>query len=392
MFKVIDNLDDKTGWSTTDGSITVLEYETTAPGPKELYIAGGLSKSTLIRFEGLTAQVNQSAQKTLSFPTITDYDFIVLNLVSMYKGRDTFSPGDSPIYHISFGAGHDFFLPATKQRTSLMFRRQDGATFDKIKVTCLHSDYDVLSLSYLVAHTEETELDLQLGIINGIQAEIDDEQFSLGTASGTAGDNFLNLSKNHYLRELMAVKIGNDELKVKNVANKQIKFYEKQVLSSNYVSEPVYLKMPVYQGARNYVAGVPGIAVWSFPASRRKMTSEQEYAYDSFALDGTFYAQQEGYSGLFGFQIDILSFYPIHENYLHSAVRRFLIKQNLWAGGHLFEVEQIGEPQRIDDTLVDAIPKLSITVGISTQEQNTWDAIKILKTNFTDTITVDPRE
>jgi hypothetical protein len=374
---VIDNLNDKSGWSVDktakpNGIIEVGEYATTDKGPREFLIAGGLEKSLWIKVEGDNGNY---AEKTISVD-LTGYTEIVLHTISYYKGHSVYDAASDFLYKIDLGF-KEYYLSTNKEFSPVRFKIPTGQTASKIKITCLHNEKDVLTISYMVASNPQIPLDFMSALKTAIEAELN-QDYSLGTVTGTAGDSSIAITGTGlYVDRLSKVKIGGsnpEEHKVKDrlPSNGNLVFgelFDGKILKYNHTADPLTLRLPVFFGREQTEIISPAIIIWNYDENQLSKTNGEGFDVDTYDVSGgTIEVEQEGFNQILGMQIDCEAVSDYIIDILKKAARKAIYKKNLWVNGRKYDIDIVGPPIRVEATDLNTIPKVSYQIGIEFEE------------------------
>lgn len=376
METIIDNLDDKTGWtvdkaSKPTGVIEIDEYETTDPNPRENLIAGGLSKSLFIKVEGDNGNF---AQKTFT-KDLTGFNEIIFHAKSIYEGKSNFKTIGDFLYKIDFGF-QEYFLPNFKEFIFIRFKIPENQILTKIKITCLHDNSDVLMFSFMVAAKEEIPLDFLNGVKKIIEDELD-ENFSLGKLTGNVGDSQIDIVGDaFFVGRLSKIKIEGANPEEHNIKDEKIdgkftlgKLLDGDKLKFNHIGDDIFLNFPVLIGTEQREVISPAIVLWNYDEEARPLTNAEGSFLDTYSVtDGTVSVEQEGFNQLLGIQIDCEAVSEPIMHILKKAVRKAIHKKNLWVNGQKFDLEIIGPPVRVEASDLNVIPKISYQIGIEFEE------------------------
>jgi hypothetical protein len=395
---VIDNLDDKTGWSVNktanpNGIIEVGEYETSDPGATENLIAGNLEKSLWVRVEGDNGNY---AEKTINID-LTGFEEIIFHVKSIYRGNYTYNDTSDFLYKIDLGFS-EYYLPAYKEFAPIKINIPEGQTVTKIKITCLHDNRDTLMLSYMVAVKDKIPLDFMNGIKSMVESDLN-PNYSLGTVTGNQDDTKIGITGDgYYVERLSQIKIDGANPESHNVRDRSVDgdlylgdLFDGSKLLYNHTADNLYLVLPVIFGSETKKIISPAIVIWNYDEQQLPKTNAQASDVDTYKVsDGTVEVEKVGFNQIIGFQIDCESNDDEIKEILQTAVRKAIYKKELWVNGRKYNIDIVGPPVRVEATDKNTIPKVSYQIAIEFEE-SAWPKIKqnFLKPIGKDTITTE---
>ena len=378
---VIDNLDDKTGWTvdktaSPSGIMAVGEYETTYSGPAEQLIAGGLSKSLWIKVSG---DEDNYAEKTISVD-LTGYTEIVFHVKSIYRGTYDLDDYDNFLYKIDLGFA-EYYLPAYKEFIPARIKIPAGQTASKIKITCLHGLRDTLIISYMIAAYPEMPLDFMTAIKTMIEAELD-QNYYLGTVTGAVDDETITITGDgYYVDRLSKIYIDGTNDENHNVKDRKAngdlilgELFDGPKLKYAHTDADLYLKLPVLFGREWTEVISPAIIIWDYDEYPMPRTNGEAVDVDTYKVaDSTVEVEQEGFNQILGMQIDCEAVSKYIIEILKKAVRKAIYKKNLWVNGRQYDIDIVGPPIRVEATDLNTIPKVSYQIAIEFEE-SVWQS------------------
>jgi len=191
MQKLVDRLDNLTGWS---GDL-VFGLSTTG---FENFVAGINNQSTN---KALVLNVpanseNKFIEKSITFD-FTEFDELVFNVQSVNKGRGIFRKTEDFSYKIEFKSGTEHFINASNELNDITISLPSFNNLDKIKITVLHNDADIMVISNLIAVKTELPLDLFVSLKEQLDFDLSNKfgnGILLGGVTASAGAREIQLT------------------------------------------------------------------------------------------------------------------------------------------------------------------------------------------------------
>lgn len=396
MQKILDDFQSTNDW-ITDGSITFLVNEV------EQFISNNNSKSLLI---------NISAGSNGKFFEKTTYTATDL---SSFAGGEMVLQASSSIggswlndmsgfkYKIDFGFG-EYFLPISKTLDDVIIQIPDSVTFDKVRITVLHDNADLLVLSFLGSSSSEIPLDIFNSIKTELQNKINTDlvpDLNIGTlASGVIGDSQIQLTGSlDYINQdgyvLLDDGIKNEIVYILEDAGNGIFNLggSKPKLVNSYTNASVSIYPLVEIGTDEDSVSLPGVTLWGLTPEPIKRGSKLELITDSYKVsDGTARQKKEGQILVFDIIIDIDAKESQVDIYarLSTIIRSFIAREFLWVAGKKFDIDFAGAPVEVEPSeAFGLIRKMQYTLQIEIKE-DIWATKSIIAATGTATATVNP--
>ena len=333
MKTVIDNITETTGWSASGGA--------TVHGVNQIkeYIAGNNSASMIFGFNGINSYIEKSYSED-----VTDYDELVLWVMSVRKGISAYRYASDFIYKIDFG-GDEYYLYTRDEFSWIKIDISNINSISRLRITALHSNSDYLVLSYFIAVKNVFPLDIYQGIKEQIEYERDTFHTSnlIGTFSGSEGNNYIEFPDHvPYIERYSVIKIddgSNNETHIikEEVANHKFylgELYDGELLLHDYTNANVYLLYAVEFGTTQKEIILPGITVWGFAPEKETITNELDTDLEQVDVSGTFHEKQVGSYFRWPLLIDCEckdSWELLGD--ISNIVRKFLSKKLVWING-----------------------------------------------------------
>ena len=391
---VFENCDSATGWTASanadiNGMCSVPDY-----------IAGDLSASLILRFNG----INSYCEKTYSSPISTSgYTDITIWLWSRnLKKRDNiFRTADDFSYKIDFGAGKEYFLPCHSEFFSVTISTDDISSIDRIRITALTGNTDYLIISYGVLSVDELPLDIFTGLQEKMQSDIDKNyklKYSIGTITDLlAGDTSITFSTvpdwiDRYATVMITDGTNTEYHSIFDRANNTFKFnglHDGSSLLHDYVTASVYIYIPVTYGRRQIEIELPSISIWGIEPEKVHLGHQLDRVIDSYGTAGTFAERREGHFQKYAVIIDC----DAREDELLATcskiARDTIGRLYVWVNGQKCDIEFNGTARETEPTdAFQIIPKVQYIADVVIKEE-LWKRTKLYKTTtFNTTFTI----
>lgn len=368
---VIDNIISTTGWSVSGGA------SLHGLSGRSDFAAGNNDTSLIVKFDGLNSYV----EKTYS-TDISDYDDIILWVMSRNLGKKFYRSVDEYSYKIDFGDdSKSFYLPVNNEFYYIRIKA-DFDTITRMRITALTAETDYLILSYFIASKTILPLDIFQGVKEQIENYRDNSiSFkSIGTISGNSGDNNISFSSPvSYLDRYAVIKIDdgvNSEIHgiISREANSFTfsQSYDGASLLNDYVDATVYLYYPVEFGTSEKDIIFPSITIWGFTPERQLLTNELDHIVDSVkTADDTYQERQVGQYLDWLLLIDCTckeEWEVIGE--LSEIVRKVIGKKIVWVNGRKCYIDYSAPPTIKEPTdSYDIIPEVQYSAHLSIREE-----------------------
>lgn len=384
MKKIIDNLDNTSGWTGHNGaSIHGLNDHIE-------YIAGNNSKSLVFKFESVDSYVEKTFNEDL-----TDYKELIFWVYSAKKRGDFFRKTSDYFYKINLGVSKEYYLPTRNYFYWVRINISDLDTLDSIRLTSLHSDTDYIVVSYLLVNKDIFPLDIFQGLKEQLELEIQFTSLnSVGLVSCLTGDETIDFSSPvNFLDKYSVIKIddgvNSERHHIQNrVTSTKFSFsnlYDGRVLLNDYTNANVYLEYPVEFGTSQKEIVLPSITIWGFAPEKIFLTNELDKFVDTVETTGTFQETQVGNY----FNWDILIDCEVKEEFeilsiLSEIVRKVISKKIVWINGRKGYVEFSAKVNEIyPNEFFDIVPKVQFPVNITIREDS-YEPSTLVRTSLVD--------
>lgn len=392
MKLVIDHLTSITDWVVNSPSTieTITEKQ---------YIAGLNSSSLMITFD--ENDVVRTATKTFTTPfDVTDYESLVINLKSFYKGDSKLyiKPADF-VYKIDLDGVREFYIPFFDVFTDITIGIEDVTEINQIKITALHVNTDTIIISEMIAEKEELPYDIlsetKEAIDYYMQNEIGDGLL-LGTLSTTTGDSLITISNPDYLDRYGVIKIddtvNNETHQVEDNNSSEFKLndnFDGNTIINSFTNASCYLQFPSYINPGQYEVRLPGISIWGIDPEPILRGGKLDTERESFLVAGGSKERVEGQLYKYTVLIDCESRNQELIDIMALAIRKFIAGESLWINGRRHNIYFTGPPTELKPTGgIDYFPKIQYSFDVEVKE-NINNRIDVPETTTID-ITVTP--
>lgn len=384
MQKLINRLDSLTGWS---GDLLSSLKVNTIPG----FVAGinTFTTESSIYLNVPAGNNGKFVEKDLQFD-FTDYEDIVISFMSQNKGKEKHRFVSDFSYKIEFASGEEYYINANSLMNDITFHVPHLNLIEKIKITVLHNDADILMISNMYAVKDELPVDIFQSLKEQFEYDILNEfgnGIFLGELTGTANDLSANIIGNiPFLDNNAKIKIVGTTTEFHHIDNffgDEVTFtdlYDGKKLLNNHTDADVYLCFEVQYGSHNTEAVFPSIIIWGFESEPFDRGGNFDTVFDTFNLNGTVNMRTEGKLQLYSLLIDIEAKHNEIIQKLSTVVRKWISRDSLWINGRKYKIDNLGAPTFIEDTELNIIPKIQYKALLELREELWTRKIKPLLT------------
>ena len=355
MIQIIDPLDTLTGWTSSNGTISL----NTNPA----YIADNNQASIL----WVVSKKNSTLTKTISPPIdVSDYTDLTLNCFTFHGGTYSISINNSKKYYLTFSG--------TLNTISIGIINQ---TIDQITFTKEDDRADALVISEVLVSRDQYPLDIFTGIKKGIENEISGlNSFIVGSGTGVAGEKQLSIQGAEWLDRYATLTISDGQnSETHQVAERQDDFFtftslfDGITLLHSYANATVFLYMPVKWGTTTTEILLPSITLWRIAPEPVYRGSKLGTITDDIT-DTSVMERQEGQILKYPILVDCESRQVEVLRVMAQAVEQFAGKETLWVNGKKLwlHFEQPGV-EVYPSIPADIIPKIQYTLEVEVRQE-----------------------
>lgn len=385
MKLVIDHLDSVTDWVVNSPSAI-------SENDFEYYVAGLNSKSLLIKFD--SSDTEKTATKVFSTSIdVADYDSLVLSVWSKNKKNQIYRKASDFVYKIKINDTDEYYLPFFETMTDVTIGIEEITEITQIVITALHEDNDYIIISEMIAEKEESSLD----VLDSVKEHIDyffnsmyGDGINIGNASGTAGNNYIDIPENPPWAERYAViliKEGSIEEthQISDCDGERFYFasnHDGELLLNNFTSSAVvYLTFPCYKNPGQEDIRLPGVAIWGIDPDSKLSDAKLGVEVDTYSVtNDNFKERQLGQILSYTVLLDLESHNAELIMFMAKVVRRFIARESLWINGRRHYIFFAGPPIEQKPTLgIDIIPKMQYSISVDLRE-NIYNRVTVPKT------------
>ena len=352
---------------------TIVTPNTIALNGLPPYIAGlGNETSLLAKFQAGSA--NRVLAKTLPAPVdISSFQFLVFSMWSRDKGKSGYLRNDEAefSYKIKINATAEYFIPVREAFTDININIEDVDTIDRIEITALHADEDVIILSEMVADLEEMPIDLMEEMKAHLEFYVERQVgkgLLLGTISATAGDTTISTSDYDFIERYSVLLIDDGT----NSERHQVQTFDDNTQQATlgdiedggsilhtYSGANLYLTFPVTINPDESTIRLPGFSVWAFAPQSILRTGKRDTLIEAFKVGGEIVQRPEGHVWRYITQIDCESRSGELNAIMSKVCRDFGGHNLVWINGRKHDMEFDADPvETRPPSAIDIIPRI----------------------------------